>query len=153
MTPEQFVKNLAQMAVDVNKFINDTGPGGAPTIVGKTAVDFFTQNFDRQGFLNRGLTPWPDVKRRTHPPKKSKHPTDAVRKILIGHNMEGGFLKRSISYDPQPGNVTVFSDAHYAPYHNEGTPKIPKRQFIGDSAEMDKLIDAELERKLKNIIK
>jgi phage gpG-like protein len=150
MTPEQFTKNLTQMSVDVNKFFNDTGSNGAPTIVGKTAVDFFTQNFDRQGFLNRELTSWTDVKRRTHPRKSPRGKTAAGRRILFGETRN---LSRSIDYDPKKGNVIVYSDVHYAPYHNEGTSKIPQRQFIGDSAELDKLVVSELERKLNNIIK
>lgn len=138
------------MAVEVKKFIEDTGPNGAPTIAGKTAVDFFTKNFNRQGFLNRGLQPWPDVLRRTHPRNTKRGQTLAKRRILFGETRN---LSRSIDYDPQKGRAIVYSDVHYAPYHNEGTDKLPKRQFIGDSAELDKLITSELERKLKNIIK
>jgi hypothetical protein len=33
------------------------------------------------------------------------------------------------------------------------TDKLPQRQFMGDSAELDKLIISELERKLGKIIK
>ena len=150
MTPEQFTKDLAKMAVKVKNFIEDTGPNGAPTIIGKTAADFFTQNFDRQGFLNRGLQPWPDVKRRTNPRNTQRGQTAAGRRILFGETRN---LSRSIDYDPQKGNVIVYSDVHYAPYHNEGTGKLPKRQFIGDSAELDKLVISELDKKLKNIIK
>ncbi|MDR0729155.1 MAG: hypothetical protein LBF19_03405 [Prevotellaceae bacterium] len=150
MTPKQFTKGLAKMAVEVKKFIEDTGPNGAPTIVGKTATGFFTQNFDRQGFLNRGLQPWPDVKRRTHPRETPRGQTAAGRRILFGETRN---LSRSIDYGPQRGSVIVYSDVHYAPYHNEGTKKLPKRQFIGDSAELDKLVISELDRKLKQIIK
>jgi phage gpG-like protein len=146
MTPEQFTKDLAKMAVEVQKFTDNT----APTIVGKTAADFFTRNFDRQGFLNKGLRSWQEVKRRTHPRKTPKGQTAAGRRILFGETRN---LSRSIDYEAQKGRVVVYSDVHYAPYHNEGTDKLPKRQFIGDSAELDQLVISELERKLKNIIK
>jgi phage gpG-like protein len=146
MTPEQFTKELAQMIIEVKKFTEDA----APVIAGKTAADFFTQNFDRQGFLNRGLQAWQDVKRRTNPRNTQRGQTAAGRRILFGETRN---LSRSIDYDPQKGRVIVFSDVHYAPYHNEGTDKLSKRQFIGDSAELDKLITSELERKLSKIIK
>jgi phage gpG-like protein len=146
MTPEQFTKSLTRMAVEVKKFTEDA----ALVIAGKTAADFFTQNFDRQGFLNKGLTPWPDVKRRTHPRNTPRGQTAAGRRILFGETRN---LSRSIDYDPQKGHVIIYSDVHYAPYHNEGTAKIPKRQIMGDSEELNKNVGSELERKLNNIIK
>jgi phage gpG-like protein len=154
MTPEQFTKNLARMAVEVKKFIEDTGPNGAPTIVGKTATDFFAQNFDRQGFLNNGLRPWQDVRRRQHPRKSVR--SEKARSLSYDGMpilVQSRNLQRSIAPETHKGSVIIFSDAHYAPYHNEGTDKLPKRQFIGDSAELDKLITSELERKLSKIIK
>ena len=150
MTPQQFTQSLSKMVIELKKFIEDTGPNGAPTIVGTTASDFFTQNFDRQGFLNRGLQPWPDVKRRTNPRNTPRGKTAAGRRILFGETRN---LSRSIDYDAQKGKVIIFSDVHYAPYHNQGTSKLPKRQFIGDSAELDKLVISELDKKIKNIIK
>jgi hypothetical protein len=146
MTPEQFTKDLTKITVEVRKFVEYA----APVIAGKAAADFFTQNFDRQGFLSRGLTPWPDVKRRTHPRNTPRGQTAAGRRILFGETRN---LSRSIDYDPQKGHVVVYSDVHYAPYHNEGTDKLQKRQFIGDSAELDALVISELERKLKTVIK
>jgi hypothetical protein len=80
MTPEQFTKSLAQMTVGIRKFTENA----APVIAGKTAAGFFTQNFDRQGFLNRGLQPWLDVKRRTHPRATPRGQTAAGRRILFG---------------------------------------------------------------------
>ncbi|MDR2361586.1 MAG: hypothetical protein LBD91_02540 [Prevotellaceae bacterium] len=150
MTPQQFTDGLSQMAVKIKNFEEKD----APKMAGKTAADFFTDNFQRQGFLSRGLRAWPEVKRRK--PKANGRPytpretTAAGRRILFGQTRN---LSRSIDYDPQKGHVIVYSDVHYAPYHNEGTDKLPKRQFIGDSAELDKLVISELERKLKNIIK
>jgi phage gpG-like protein len=146
MTPGQFIKGLARMSVDVRQFTKEY----ALKVAGKTASDFFAQNFDRQGFLNHGLKLWKDVKRRTHPRDTPRGETAAGRRILFGETRN---LSRSIDYDVQPKSVTVYSDVHYAPYHNEGTDRLPKRQFIGDSAELDTLITSEIERKLKNIIK
>ncbi|MDR1023595.1 MAG: hypothetical protein LBL94_10055 [Prevotellaceae bacterium] len=151
MTPEQFTKSLTKMSVDVKKFVH----AAAPKIAGKTAAEFFTENFaQRQGFLNRSVTPWQEVDRRRPKanglPRTPRQQTEAGRKILFGKTRN---LSRSIDYEVHEGGATVFSDVAYAAYHNDGDGAIPQRQFIGDSAELDKLVMAEIERKLKNIIK
>jgi phage gpG-like protein len=90
------------------------------------------------------------VLRRTKPRNTPRGQTAAGRKILFGETRN---LSRSIDYDTANGKVTIYSDVHYAQYHNEGTEKLPQRQFIGDSDEMNRLVIAEIERKLKNIPK
>ena len=146
MKPEEFTKQLAQLKIDIEQFADNEAPG----IAGKTAADFFTENFQRQGFLNKTVEPWRDVKRRTHPRNTPKGQTAAGRKILFGKTRN---LEPSIDYDTNAGKVVVYSDVHYAPYHNEGTDKIPKRQFIGDSEKLNELVITEIERKLKDIPK
>jgi hypothetical protein len=128
MKPEDFTKSLAAMAMDVKKFLEDDGSNGAPIVAGKTAEDFFRNNFQRQGFLDNGLTPWQDVKRRTNPRNTHRGRTAAGRKILFGEtrNLEGGFGK-----DVRKGGVVVYNDTEYAPYHNEGTDKNPKAPIHG----------------------
>jgi phage gpG-like protein len=150
MTPEQFTKGLAQMTVDVRKFVH----AAAPKIAGKTAADFFTENFtQRQGSLNGGVTPWQEVQRRLPKangrPRTKRETAAAGRRILFGETRN---LSRSIDYETREDGVTVFSDVAYDPYHNDGTDKIPQRQLMGDSAELDALVMSEIERKLKNII-
>lgn len=147
MTPDEFTKGLAKMAVDAKRFTDKL----APRVAGKTAADFFTKNFTaRQGFLDAVLAPWEDVQRRTSPRRTPRGKTAAGRKILFGETRN---LSRSIGYEAQgDGVAVVYSDVEYAPYHNEGTDDLPQRQFMGDSAELDKLILSELERKLGKII-
>jgi hypothetical protein len=127
MKPEQFTKQLEQIAINVQRFADNE----APVIAGKTAADFFTANFDRQGFLNKSLKMWQDVRRRTHPRNTPKGQTSAGRRILFGETRN---LSRSIDYATgTAGKVIIYTDVKYAPYHNKGTAKLPKRQFIGDS--------------------
>ena len=54
-------------------------------------TDEFDKNFERQGFFGQK---WKNVKRRTNPPKRSKHPADANRKILteiLGDGIVAGY--------------------------------------------------------------
>jgi phage gpG-like protein len=157
MTPEELVKKLENMPIALNKWVNND----APTVFGKTAVDFFKENFTRQGFLNNGLQTWQNVKRRTNPKI-----TGAASgwSILTGAT---GNLKRGMNYTPGIGQVLIYNDARsssgfaYAGVHNQGCDNagrkhnttIPKRQFMGDSAELSALLNAELSRKLGEISK
>ena len=144
MTPQEFTEQLKEIGVEIQNLADNDAPG----IAGKTAADFFTDNFQRQGFLNQSLNAWRDVGRRTHPRNTPKGQTAAGRQILFGETRN---LSRSIDYEAGKGKVVVYSDVKYAPYHNEGTDKLPKRQFIGDSAKLNELVIAEIERKLQNI--
>ena len=150
MTPDQFNKYLANLVKEIDNYADND----APVIIGKTATDFFTDNFQKQGFVNRGLQAWQEVARRINPRDRSK--AAATRPILTG---ETGNLGRSIDYFPDKGKVTVLSDLPYSSAHNEGTNTagrnrsvtIQKRQFIGHSYELDQLITSEINRKLNSL--
>jgi phage gpG-like protein len=93
---------------------------------------------------------------------------DLTRKILTGKT---GDLGRSIQTDRSrtgAGRATVWtnpskftrSDRIYAAVHNEGLMagrgkgfKMPKRQFMGESPTLNKLIIQELQRKLAEMAK
>ena len=149
MTPEQFKIKLetqkAQLAEAINRDL--------PVIIGKKAVDLFTENFQKEGFQDNGVQPWKEVQRRTRKVRGAA----GSRKILTGKT---GDLGRSIKYEIAPGQVTVFSDVIYADVHNEGLRAgrgagftMPKRQFIGDSADLDNIVQKEIEKALNNILK
>lgn len=149
MNNAEFVKKLA----DTVREIEDYASNKAPRILGVTARNFFTENFQKEGFVNGGLKKWKEVKRRQNPKVKG---VDANRKILTGRT---GALGRSIQYRTEQNQVTIFSNLPYAAAHNEGTNnagrrhnvRIPKRQFIGESKELDDLIMKEINRKLKSL--
>lgn len=155
MTPEELTKQLENIPITLEKWVNDD----APIIVGKIASDFFTENFDRQGFLNNGLHKWDDVKRRQRASTKGAAKGWA---ILTGGT---GNLKRGNSYIAGIGQVVIYNDARspsgfaYGIVHNRGVNNagrsrnvtIPKRQFMGDSKELGDLINAEIERKLNEL--
>lgn len=101
-------------------------------LMGKTAKTFFYDNFRKQGFDDKTVTKWT--------PRK-KADKRAGRAILV----KSGDLRRSIRFDTVNKNnlsVRIASDLPYAKIHNDGLMgnawgkapfKMPKRQFIGDS--------------------
>jgi len=148
MTFAEFTIHLQKIEQDVNQFINDDGPEYAANI----AVEKFKENFQNEGFFG---DKWKEVQRRTPGTKAYKsvvnrHPADTQRKILSGRT---GNLRNSINYRTEPARAIVYSDTPYGIYHNDGTDKLPKRQFIGDNPELEKSIMDKLEKELNNIIK
>jgi phage gpG-like protein len=145
MTPEEHIKQLSQSNDEFKRwFDNDL-----PRMVGVEAVNFFTENFQNEGFTDETFEPWKEVKRRENPKRPDR--ANASLKILT----QSGNLGKSIEYTAEPGQVTITSDTKgtgseldYAAAHNEGTTTagrnhnvtIPKRQFIGKSATLDKKV-------------
>lgn len=95
-----------------------------PDLIGNLAVNFFDDNFDRQGFVDGTLTKW---KPRTHNKKDIGAAANAKRrggsysaKTLV----QSGTLRRSIQYEIKKVGrqtlITIFSDVPYAEIHNEG---------------------------------
>jgi phage gpG-like protein len=149
MTPEQFSILLKSQQAKLALAISTS----LPVAIGKKAVDLFTENFQKEGFQDNGAKPWKEVQRRA----RNARGAAGSRKILTGKT---GDLGRSIKYEVSPGKVTVYSDVIYADVHNEGLKAgrgagftMPKRQFIGDSADLDKIIDDEIEKTLNSILK
>lgn len=142
----------------------------APRIVGKMGVDHFKENFDKEGFVNNGLHPWPARK------------VETGRKILTGESRE---LQDSIDYKADLGKTSWGTDVVYGPVHNRGgrtkahviKPRsrkalkfmtkngnlvrrrvnhpgstIPQRQFIGHSKELIDKLGQRIERDIANIL-
>ncbi len=165
--------NIKQMAADfarhqkqLAKYIRHE----APRIVGKMGVDHFRENFDKEGFVNNGLHPWPGRK------------TDTGRKILTGETRE---LQDSIDYKADLAKTSWGTDKVYGSIHNRGgktkahtiRPRakkalkfmgkdgavvrkkvkhpgsnIPQRQFIGHSQELIDKWDKRVEKDITNIL-
>ena len=154
MTPEQFGKEINRLKNEFKDLFDKHGP----TIAGKTAVSFFKKNFQNEAW---GRVKWQEVKRRT---AARNHPSRTTRKILTG---DTGDLARSIEVKyVSKGEVVVwtapsaFAKEPYGRVHNEGLRAgrgsgfiMPKRQFMGESEELNDLIISEIERKLKQISK
>lgn len=163
MTPEQFKKELNRLQSEFKDLFDKYGP----TIAGKTAVSYFKKNFQNEAW---GRVRWQEVKRRTpgtaaYKSASRHHPARTTREILTG---DTGDLARSIEIKTvSNGQVVIWtapsafgSKEPYGRVHNEGLRAgrgkgfiMPKRQFMGESEELNALIISELERKLKQITK
>lgn len=149
---------LTELAAKLKVEINDR----LPIVAGKMAVDFFKKSFNNEGFTDQTYERWPEVKRRQDPRIRGAR---ATRKILTG---DTGDLGESITYQIRtPGEVVIKAEAYnprgfnYAPVHNQGVTDagrnrnvvIPKRQFIGPSKTLEKEIEKEIDRKIRDILK
>lgn len=149
MTPKQFAIKLKGKETELALSINYD----LPKAIGKRAVDLFTENFQKEGFQNGSLQPWKEVQRRARQARGAA----GSRKILTGKT---GDLGRSIQYETSAGRVVIFSDLPYADVHNSGLRAgrgagftMPKRPFMGESADLDKIIDEEIDNMLNLTLK
>lgn len=115
-------------------------------LIANEAVNLSKSNFDVQGFQDTGTEKWKEVKRRTPGTKAYRSASKGkgsgqTSPILV----RTGKLKRSIRYRLIQNisgdvDITIFADIAYAKYHNEGTRTIPRRRFMGPSAELRKRV-------------
>jgi phage gpG-like protein len=159
MTPEEHIKKLMEQNAEFKIWFQNN----LPHIVGIEAVNFFHESFQNEGFTDEVLEKWQEVKRRQNPKRPER--ASASRPILTG---ETGDLGRSIEYKIKDGDTVITADTvesgsekDYASAHNEGTTNagrnhnvvIPKRQFIGKSKKLDKIIVDKSTENLKRIIR
>ena len=162
MSPADFQRRLLRLKQELPDFFNRY----VPTIIGRTAVSFFKRTFQKEAWDRQH---WPEVKRRTPGTPEFRqaarhHPARKRRKILTG---DTGDLARSIEVEhADPHQVTIFTNpaafksrAPYGRVHNEGLRAgrgsgfiMPKRQFMGHSRQLDRLISHAIETKLKKIL-
>jgi len=123
------------------------------TLASNEAVNFFQDNFRRQGFLDRSVKPWK--------PRKKKDPG---RGILIGKGggskLWNSIAKTSVNLGKKSVTIGIKGDADkYASVHNYGLMsgrgegfKMPKRQFIGESKVLNKKIIRLIDKRLRKIM-
>lgn len=145
-TSKDIIRNLSGKVANMQRFVQRD----LPRIVGKEAVDLFKSNFDKEGFQDGTLEPWPDVKRRDPSSKwygfdyKGEHRTsltftrdkktgktrraDKQKKLNFSISatkrkiLNGSTheLQRSLRYAPTANGVIITSDKPYAKVQNEG---------------------------------
>lgn len=135
----------------------------APDVIGQLAVNHFKKSFENEGFTDKKLSKWAP---------RAKEPKLA-RKVLVGQG-NGDHLADSIDYTTVGTSVIIQTDKAYAEAHNEGytgtqnvpahtrrgnpvkahsrNMKLPQRQFIGDSDEMNNAIEKKIEKDLTKIL-
>ena len=128
--------------------------------IGNTAKNFFVENFRKQGFDDKTVQRWKPRKRTTYKTKSGRIVNDTTRAILV----KTGDLRRSIIRVPNRSalNVKIQTDLPYAKIHNEGLMgkafgkhpfKMPKRQFIGDSYNLNEKVKAVIVKRLDKVFK
>lgn len=132
-------------------------------IMGVEAVNHFKKSFDQEGFTDKSLIKWKEVKRRKtesawygHSGQTGKFSEARTKaKILHGETKE---LKESISYVRTPIGARVTNDTPYASVHQFGQKAkiygkkeftMTARPFMGKSM----ILKIAIERKIKNRLK
>jgi phage gpG-like protein len=115
-----------------------------PKLVASDIRNYFVNSFRQQGFDGQK---WQEVKRR----EKENQTAKDKKPILV----QTGRLRRSVNESIRKTTweeIVLGIDTPYAIYHNQGTDKIPKRQFMGQSKELDEKVKNRVERTIKKII-
>lgn len=154
MNFDEFDKEIQGMESEVKQSMKK-----AAILVGNTAANDFTSHFDQQGFNGK---PWEEVQRRKavvfnkNGEVARKQPSSVLKAILIGT----GRLKRAVQ-DAFKGiqvrsNTVIVKlqvNSDYGIFHNEGTiadgGHLPKRQFAGDSPQLEEKITKILNENIK----
>lgn len=98
----------------------------------KVSFRFYKHNFKQRQFWDKQKDKWSKRKKNyNHPPLEN-----------TGHLYNS--FKSSISNN----EITISNTADYAIFHNEGTGKIPQRQFLGESKELNNRIEKMIEKYL-----
>jgi phage gpG-like protein len=140
--------------------------------VGNTAKTFFRQAFVKQGFEDKSVVRW--QKRKVFEKKgrgkfakndDGKRDKSVVRSVKAGRGIlvKSGDLQKSIIRNPENRaalTVKISTDLDYAKIHNDGLMgkawgkhpfKMPKRQFMGDSYNLNEKVKAVIVKRLDKI--
>ena len=124
------------------------------------AQNYFLRSFKNQGWDG---TAWKNVQRRIEGTKSFKYPkTKGLQRrtspILIGagYRVRGGTLRRAVSTMARTATVQnngfkMIVDLDYAAYLNEGTDKMVKRQFVGQTSELTDMQKRKIEQVITKI--
>lgn len=120
-----------------------------PWKLANIAQNYFASTFRTGSFDGRK---WQEVQRRMKPAPPSDRQANK-RGILIGktRNLMDSVRHsiREVSWE----RITLGTDVPYASTHNEGTDKIPKREFMGDAKELRDQLDKEIRKQLAGLFK
>ncbi len=138
-----------------------------PPVLGNMGQNFFRRSFENQGFTDKALEKWREVKRRTPGTLAYKYPKKNagdrhVRAILVGIGSKGGIhLRQSVNSSLKRASweEILWSVPHvYASVHNDGLRAgrgagfiMPKRKFMGYSYVLLKDMDRVIRLKMRNL--
>jgi len=120
-----------------------------PHIAGNAAVEVSQKSFAQEKFADKGKSS------KWAPRKKDGGGTRGSRRGLLVDTNE---LQKSIGYEAIPGQVAIGTDKVYAQVNNEGGRAgrgagfiMPKRQFMGNSPEIDNEIEKYLDDEMDKL--
>lgn len=128
---------------------------GLSLALANVAKNEFLNNFREQGFNGKK---WKEVQRRIEGTKAysgNKDKGKRTRAILQGKG--SGRLRKDVANSVANGrknselSYTLVVENNYASYHNDGTSKIPQRQFVGMTEKLNKKILNKINEKLSQI--
>ena len=128
---------------------------GLSLSLANVAKNEFMNNFREQGFNGQK---WQEVQRRIAGTKAYSGKKDLgkrTRAILQGKG--SGRLRKDVANSVSTGvknselSYTLIVKNPYASYHNDGTGKIPQRQFVGMTARLNKKILNKIDEKFSKI--
>jgi len=145
-------------------------------LLSNQAQNYFLSSFKNQGFDGK---PWQEVQRRNSgkdPRTGKQYPAYLYPKtkglqrrtspILVGagFKIRGGTLRRAVSSMADTAQITTSGgggtsklrmvvDLDYAKYNNEGGGHLPKRQFVGQTAQLTEMQLAKIKEITKRIFK
>lgn len=138
-----------------------------PRILGNIAKRHFKKGFRDEGFTDSYLDPWKEVNRRKKGTRAYKYPKKKdlgrrTRGILRGKG--SGALMRSVDVQKASFDAIVIGTKgiEYAAIHNEGLQgkafgkhsfKMPKRQFIGNSKQLERELEKRIVKELDKVFK
>lgn len=114
-------------------------------LLSNQAQNYFANSFKTGSF---GGKKWKEVQRRTPGTAAYKYPkTKGLQRrtspILVGagYGVRGGTLQRQVSMMARTAAISsdklrMVVDSEYGGYHNDGTGKTVKRQFVGQTPEL-----------------
>lgn len=147
MSPDEFLNNIRQSSDKIASAFERR----IPLKVGNAGKSHFKSNFQKGGFVDQNLKKWKPAKRIG----KAKGAKGQYGTLLSARN----YLYNSINYRVLPYQVIIFTRVPYAIVHNEGLRagrgkgfKMPKRQFIGDSAVLNNKISIIIDEELTKIL-
>lgn len=104
--------------------------------LGNNAVNYFKVDvFDNQAWEGKA---W-----------KKRKIEDPSRKILVGIGGAGRMRESIRVIKRGSGYIQVGTDVPYAQYHNQGTDRLPKRQFIGKAKKISEYNERSIQIALK----
>lgn len=121
------------------------------TKLAEAGRDFFVRQFDAAQWTDRTPEQWEEVQRNIPGTSANRYNRYAGNPPLVN----SGELRQALVdciKEKRWDNIHWEVDNDYAEYHNDGTATIPKRQFMGDSYELNNILAKVLEDEIIRIV-